>query len=92
MSGRSWRGRRAESQWAAYLKGAKGRSEELSDEMPSTDSGPEEIAMAADQDAWAHRMVDRLPEDLRRPRCWLSAGGDSLDARGSGTRTFPVLL
>ena len=48
-------------------KGVAGKSEELSEGLPSKDAGPEDIALAASQDAWIHRMVDSLPEDLRRP-------------------------
>ena len=36
---------------------------------------PEEAAIAADQDAWLHRLIDALPEELRVPLALSSVDG-----------------
>lgn len=44
-------------------------------EQPSTARNPEEAAIAADQDAWLHKLIDALPEELRLPLALSSVDG-----------------
>ena len=56
---------RAAWRMAVERRGKKG----LGEAVPSERWGrnPEEIAIAADQEAWIHGLIDTLPEELRLP-------------------------
>lgn len=83
LRARAWRGLRderafiARSAWRAAVDRLRARdtrtasvAPDLPDEQafgPSADPDPEQLAIAANQEAAVHRLIDSLPEDLRQP-------------------------
>lgn len=52
----------------------EGGTDEVEEPAAADALGPEAMAIAADHDAWVHRLVDSLPEQLRRPLVLSSLG------------------
>jgi len=53
--------------WRVAVSRRLAKSDELSKEPKCCRRNPEEAAIAADQEAWVHRLIDALPEELRMP-------------------------
>ena len=65
----------ARAVWRAALERKRRNSASHTIQDGQAARNPEELAIAADQEAWVHRLIDALPEELRWPLALSSIEG-----------------
>lgn len=66
----------ARAAWRIAISRKRPQSaEEPPKDVPCGALDPEELAIAANQEAWVHKLIDALPEDLRLPLVFSSMDG-----------------